>query len=421
MPDTKISDFSAAAALGGSELVAGVQSAANVKITIDQIKTYLNIPATYIFVDNVSDLPTPVADVITLLDNYTYFFTATVDLAGDRLVAGQGTTILGTSSENSRIKSTGLGATALLSGVYTLSMRNITLEADIALNMNATNSAQNIEWSGVRFIDCATIGTIANHGNVILSECIASNSAELTFDGTIGTIVLHSCVLDGRATKTTIILPATLTISNRFRVVYSSFNVLTGETGISVSGSATIPVESYILDGVVFSGGSATYTSGVAYSDNKAAFINCTNIPTSSHIGHLYWTGNATATTIAVSGTMVKAAGTSTAGALIEKFTHSTGRLTYAGGFTGAFYIDASVTLTSGNTHDIGIVIAKNGTPIANSESRVTTSGTGRVENVSNHTVIQLAPTDYVELWVTNYTTTTDVLIIDLSLLVSVT
>lgn len=40
MADTKVSAFTAASALGGTETVGGVQGGANAKITIDQIKTY---------------------------------------------------------------------------------------------------------------------------------------------------------------------------------------------------------------------------------------------------------------------------------------------------------------------------------------------------------------------------------------------
>ena len=59
-----------------------------------------------VFVSSKNDLPTPVSSVITLEDNVTYYFTTTVDLLGDRLVGGENTVILGSSSENSRIKST---------------------------------------------------------------------------------------------------------------------------------------------------------------------------------------------------------------------------------------------------------------------------------------------------------------------------
>jgi len=62
--------------------------------------------STLILVDEKSDLPSASGGVITLADNYTYFFTTTVDLTGDRIVAGQNTTIIGGSSENCRIKST---------------------------------------------------------------------------------------------------------------------------------------------------------------------------------------------------------------------------------------------------------------------------------------------------------------------------
>lgn len=48
MADTKISAEAAASALSGSELVEGVQSAANVKITIDQIKTYTSASPTLV-------------------------------------------------------------------------------------------------------------------------------------------------------------------------------------------------------------------------------------------------------------------------------------------------------------------------------------------------------------------------------------
>lgn len=41
MADTKISDMTAAGTLSGSELIPGVQSAGNVKLTVDQVKAYV--------------------------------------------------------------------------------------------------------------------------------------------------------------------------------------------------------------------------------------------------------------------------------------------------------------------------------------------------------------------------------------------
>lgn len=117
---------------------------------------YLDDIRNFIFVGTKNDLPPAINGVITLKDNYTYFFTTTVDLQGDRLVAGDNTTILGGSSENCRVKSTGISTTtALLSSVYSLPIRNITLEAPWAINLVASNpSVHALDWFGVNFTDC---------------------------------------------------------------------------------------------------------------------------------------------------------------------------------------------------------------------------------------------------------------------------
>jgi len=199
-----------------------------------------------VFVNSKSDLPTPSGGVITLADNVTYFFTTTVDLLGDRLICGQNTTILGGSSENCRIKSTGL-TQALITSNYSLPMRNITIEAALALNLDGDGVTTALDWFGVNFTDCAVVGTIKDYSNFIMADSAFLNSSGLTFDGSIGTVGFSQCLFDGRSATTTFILPATLTVTRRFRVIYSSFVVLSGETGINVNASATIPTEAYIL------------------------------------------------------------------------------------------------------------------------------------------------------------------------------
>ncbi len=133
---------------------------------------YLDDIRNFIFVGTKNDLPPTVNGIITLKDNYTYFFTTTVDLEGDRLVAGQNTTILGGSSENCRIKSTGISTTtALLSSNYSLPLRNITLEAPYAINLDATGyGTQALDWFGVNFTDCAKVGIISSYNNFIMLD-----------------------------------------------------------------------------------------------------------------------------------------------------------------------------------------------------------------------------------------------------------
>lgn len=383
---------------------------------INEYLTYATSPR-LIFVDNKLDLPDPSGGVITLADNYTYFFTTTVDLTGDRLVCGRNTTILGASSENCRIKSTGLVGTALITSEWSLPMRNITIEADVALDLDASvNPAQALDWYGVNFTNCGTVGTIANYGNFIMTDSAFLESDGLTFDGTFGTIGFIQTLFNPAAGGTMVTIPNTATINRRFRIVYSAFVVGAGETGLNVSNTATIPTEGYILDTVNFSG-AGTYTTGVTYSDNKSLWVACRGVINSASIGFMTMQANATATTVAATSTYYKAAGTTTLESISQKFSHASNQLTYTGAITRDFRITVTATMTSGNNNELGLRIAKNGTTVSNTTSLNTTSGTGKAEGAVCQGVIQLATNDYIEVFVSNQTAVTDITVTYLSVI----
>jgi hypothetical protein len=373
----------------------------------------------FVFVDSKADLPTPSGGVITLLANYTYYFTTTVDLTGDRLVAGQNTTILGGSSENCRIKSTGLTATALITSAYSLPMRNITIEAAIGLNLNGSGTATAaLDWAGVNFTDCATVGTIANYSNFIMTDCALLNSAKMTFDGTIGTIGFNQCLFSGVASQKSVIVAATCTITRRFRMTYSAVSTPSGGTGIDFSTSASVPVESYILDTVNFSG-AGTATTGVTYLDNKALFTNCKGIKNSSAITNYYMSDNATVTDVISTAVPLKVAGTTTGSAITQKFSLTNNRATYTGGITRDFKITAVASLTaSAQSLQIGFYVAKNGAVLNESEMYITTNASARAESVAIQTITELVPNDYVEIFVENDTNNTDVTVTFLNVIV---
>ena len=368
----------------------------------------------FVFVFSKLDLPTPVSGVITLVDNYTYFITKTIDLTGDRLVGGINSVIIGGSSENCILKSTGLSSsTALISSVYSLPIRNITITHGTALNLDGDGTTTALDWFGVNFTDCATVGTIKDYTNFVMSDSAFLNSGNLTFDGTIGTIGMSNCLFDCATTSTALILPSTLTVSRRFRIIYSSFVVLSGETGISVDASATISNERYILDTVNFSGG-GTYTSGVAYTDNKALFVNCVGLTNTSTKGFMYMLNNTTDTTIGVANAnvWVKATGTTTSGTN-SKFTHTTNRLTYNGAFTNSFLVTLNATVRSaGSNQSISIGVAKNGTTITESEGIIRTATSNVEHGGSTQAVVEMVANDYVELYVRN-TSSTDIRVTD--------
>ncbi len=144
-------------------------TAQSVEVLADIVDTKLNgADGSFLLVNSVTDLPTAVANVITLLANVTYYFTTTVDLLGDRIVCGANTVILGASSENCILKSTGLSSsTALITSVYSLPIRNITFTHGTVLNLDGDGTTTAIDWFGVNFTDCATVGTIKDYTNVI--------------------------------------------------------------------------------------------------------------------------------------------------------------------------------------------------------------------------------------------------------------
>ena len=114
-----------------------------------------------IFVDSKEDLPEPVSGVITLGANKTYFITGTIDLAGDRLVGSQNTTIIGGSSENCFLISTGLSSsTALLSSAWSIPLRNISITHGTALNLDATGNA-NFSVNGMGIFRVSVAGAVA--------------------------------------------------------------------------------------------------------------------------------------------------------------------------------------------------------------------------------------------------------------------
>lgn len=371
----------------------------------------------FIFINSKSDLPTASSGIMTLGDSITYFFTAIVDLTGDRLVCGLNTVILGASSENCYIKSTGLSSsTALITSVYSLPIRNISFTHGTVFNLDGDGTTTALDWFGINFVNCTTIGTIKDYTNFVMGDSAFLNSSGMTFDGSIGTIAFGNCLFDCSTGGTAITLASTLTVSRRFRIIYSSFVTLSGETSINVSSSATISDERYILDTVNFSGG-GTYVSGVNQTSNKTLFTNCVGIANTTTRGFYYMVNNTTDTPIGVVNVNVwkKASGTTTADSNNSKFSHSSNRLTYTGAFNTSFLITVNTAVRAGaSNQNISIGIAKNGTILPNSEMTIRTSTSNQEHPGSTQYQIDLITNDYVELFVKN-SQQTDVRVSDLN------
>ena len=382
---------------------------------IDDVKNFT-------FVSGIYNLPNFYNSIIYLKDNSTYFICNSLDLEGKRLVGGQNTTIIGGSSENCRIKSTGLSAaTALISSAWSLPMRNITIEHGTAISLDATaNANQALDWFGVNFTDCAIIGTIKNYSNFVMNDSAFLNSQGLTFDGSFGTIAFGNTLFDNRTSGTMITLPATATITRRFRIIYSSFICLSVETGINVNASATIPEEKYILDTVNFSGG-GTYLTGVTDTSNKALFTNCVGITNTNVNGQLYMQNNATVTTVASANVFYKVLGTTTASADNQKYLHSNNRLTNDAIIPRKFLIQCNLSFTSGsnNVCQFGFYDSVLATVRTPSKTKSTANGSGRAESVTFNCVVTHKQGNYLEIHAANTTGPNNITVTDMNFVIT--
>lgn len=370
-------------------------------------------------IESISDLPTPVSDVITLEADTSYMFINDLDLSGNRLVGASNTAILGTSSETSRLTSTGLGAgVALFSTNWTTPIQNIAFyDVDTALDIDGTGNNAAIDWDKFNIVNVPNIGTVDTVENWILTNSAFLNSKGLVFTGTIGTIGIANSLFTGDGAVGNIIeLDASCVITRRFRPIYSSFVAFGSTVGIDVDVSATIPTESYILDTVNFSGG-GTYLTGVDETSNKSLFVNCVGIVNTAVNGQLYMQNNATATTIAATNTFYKVSGTTTPSADNSKFLHSDNRLTCDATIERKYLIQASLSFSAGNNNicEFGFYDSKLGGIRTPSRIKSTANGAGRQEGVTFFCVVQYSQGDYLEIHCANTTSTTNITVTDLN------
>jgi len=112
---------------------------------------------------------------------------------------------------------------------------------------------------------------------------------------------------------------------------------------------------------------------------------------------------NATPTTFVSADTPVKILGTTTANSINQKFTHTDNRLTYVGALEGDFQVSAVCTFVCASSNEtVGLYVAKNGVPLADSEMYTRSDSRNRAEGISIQTITQLTTNDYIEIWIEN-------------------
>lgn len=380
-------------------------------------------PSEIVFVSDLSDLPDPVSSVITLQDNFTYFFTSNVDLTGNRILSGDNTTIIGASSENCSITSTGLGVgVPLITSTKNTPIRNIAIkDVDTALDFDGFGNTMALDWTGVNFVNVSNIGTIKDFSNFIFSKGAFLNSKGLEINGNYNTFSIdNSLLLDTSGSGNLINILSTANCNVRTRIIYSSVVSNTSDSAINLDASMTISDESFILDTVSFSGG-GTYLGGLDEDSNKSLFVNCKGINNTFVNGQLYMQNNATATVISASDTFYKVLGTTTPSVDNSKFTHTDNRLTCAAAIERKYLIQCALSFETGNNKDceFGFYDSTLSSIRTPSRTKATSSGTGNAQSISFACVVNFVSGDFLEIHCSNLTDTTDITVTDMNFVIT--
>lgn len=376
-------------------------------------------PDKFVFVNSVDDLPSAVSNVITLEDDVVYLFTDHIDLLGSRIVCGDTTSILGTTSENASITSTGIGSDPLITATTTFVLRNITITSPrgVYFDGSASPTTGALDWVAVNFIDCSVYSaTFVSPSNFIYTDSLVSGGNGFVIEGTVGTIGITESLFIVPSGATAISIGSSTTVNTRFRMTNCSVVVQSGGTGLDVDATAFALPERYILNTVSFSG-SGTYLSGATSSNNAALFVRCTGTPNSASASAYSMQSNATATTIGALSTFVKVAGTTTS-VFSSKFSNTDNRATFTGGVAGTFKVTVSISLTSGNNNNVEAAIGLNGSVTSGTAMSATTSSGGRVESMTTMAISELSTNDYFEVFVANQSSATNITVTNMIVVV---
>jgi hypothetical protein len=379
-----------------------------------------------VFVSTLSDLPTPVNGVITLEAGKTYIITTDLDLQGNRLVAGGICNLFGLSSETSYLTSTGLPVgVPLLTSEYTIVVERISFrDVDTAVSIDGNVNLVALDWKAVNFINIPNVGVINSCDNFIFDTGAFLGAQGLKFTGTIGTIGINNSLFRGTGDLGNIIeIDDNCIITRRFRIIYSSIISFGDTTAIHVDTDATIPVESYILDTINFSG-NGTRLSGITDTfdpQNITLFVTNVGIENTSVNGQMYMRSNASATTISNTVDFFKVAGITLPSTDNQKYEHSNNRLTNKARVSRKYKVIATLSFTAGanNVCQFGLFDSKLNDIRQPSIQPSTANAGGRAESITLTCAFSHSDGDYIEVWCRNTSATTNITLTDMNVLIT--
>jgi len=134
-----------------------------------------------------------------------------------------------------------------------------------------------------------------------------------------------------------------------------------------------------------------------------------------------YFEFNVSVTTITTANTWVKLNTTATTSLFSSggELVHTNNRVTYTGTIPRVFKIEGIVSVSAGNNDEIGASFFRDGTLYPCSEQSVVASSGGKSGALPFHCVIELQENEYIEVWVKNSTSTTNITLSNVNVIIS--
>jgi hypothetical protein len=370
------------------------------------------LPSNIVKVESADDLPAAVSNVRTLLPNTAYQIVGSVPIGDDRLVTGTNTVIFGLN------KSLDSLSTTSTSPMITTTNNNLVMK-DISLSSTAGDifaftgsGVENISLLNVNINNCTDYAVISDVLSMTMTSCVwgTSTADGIQLSGTCGTFNMQRCEF---SSFVGIALDFGTSTWDQIVIRNTKFDVDASQTGISAAASNanfTATGLGFINESIFV--GAGTLTSNITSEDTR--WIDRDNIglvPVDIFAsGNI--TGNATATTFSGTGSgneVVVNFGTGFNDNKSPGFTISNaGRVTQDALRTRECLvtIPISASISGGAARTYNFYIAKNGTIDTATINVRTFDGTNK-GSLTVVGVIELATTDYIELYARAETATT--------------
>lgn len=376
-----------------------------------------------VVVRSVSDLPTPVSNEIQLSDQITYRIVNGVDIGTNTLVMGSSTTLTGENKFADHIVYQGTGH-AIRSRDVDCLVADMHIEAPNGSGIDFEDTVGNeksstVEVKGVVFHNIDDIGRVDNVAEFVMDNCTVLDTVTdgLSFEGLqFGDLLITDCVF--RSYSGTGIDLGTA-IFDIVHIDRCEIHIPTGTIGIAgLANSGNIGPNEVRgkLTNCNFLNDGGTNLNNITKGDIKWLF-ELLNIDNSQTIGTYLLESNTTTTTIAVTNQWTKVAGTTVAGAALERFTLSANNeLTYNGFNT----VKASVQVHLAYNGDTGDVyeytVFQNGVKVPNVKmsSEITGFFTGATFALSLEALVEISTNDTFSVFVRNIDSAANVTIIDM-------